>query len=67
MNIYVVTAPENGCDCVCGVYQAKSELAVMEQYCIENGYDKEYNITDFEQWFDDNNYIVHDSSLTIVE
>lgn len=38
-SIYVVTCPENGWDCVNGVYKAESEEAVYEFFAKERGVD----------------------------
>jgi hypothetical protein len=62
-NIYVVTNPTEGWDCVCGVYQGNSEEEVMKQYIAKYGEEVE----DVEKWFEDNNLIVHESSLTIIK
>lgn len=61
MAIFVVTCPENGWDCVCGVYEANSENDVAEQYCSQNNIG---NIESAENWMDENNYIIHQTSFT---
>lgn len=48
--IYVVTNPDRGWDCVCGVYDAQSENEVKKIYCEETA----TTIEEFEE-----NYIVH--------
>jgi len=63
MAIFVVTCPEAGWDCVCGVYEANSEKEVAEQYYAENNVD---DIESAENWMDENNYIIHQTSLTKV-
>ena len=59
MNIYVVTNPENGWDCVVGVYEAESEEAVKKYLLWELGYDEEP-----EDWED--RRIIHRQSITKV-
>ncbi len=36
-NYYVVTAPENGWDCVCGIYLAENKDKVWEALCQNEG------------------------------
>lgn len=59
MNIYVVTNPESGWDCVKGVYEVESEEKLKEHLLIQQGYTEEP-----EGW-EDNNIILLTSLITI--
>jgi hypothetical protein len=58
--IYVITNPELGWDCVCGVYNADSEQQVAESY-VEQTNLKEGQTA--EEWMEEHNYIIHEISL----
>jgi hypothetical protein len=56
-NIYVVTNPERGWDCVCGVYSAESEDKVYKYFASEH-YGKD-DITDEDIERIKSTYVVH--------
>lgn len=58
--IYIITNPELGWDCVCGVYEADSEQQVAEYY-VEASSLKEDQTA--EEWMEENNYIIHQTIL----
>ena len=49
-NLYVVTSPDSGWDCVVGIYKASSEEIVREYFNTERGRDTEDNLIIHMQW-----------------
>ena len=59
--IYVITNPELGWDCICGIYEADSQQQVAENYVDEE--DLKEGQTP-EEWMEDNNYVIHQQYIT---
>lgn len=59
-NIYVVTSPELGWDCVCGVYEADSEEEVAENFVIEQELEEDQTPLG---WMEEHSYVIHSQYL----
>jgi hypothetical protein len=60
-NHYVVTNPEEGWDCVAGIYIAVSEEAVAVQLAKEYG--QELDEDEAESWVEERGYVIHQTSV----
>ena len=58
---YVITNPEDGWDCVAGIYIATSEEEVAVYFAKENGYDLSED--EAQDWIEERNYIIHQTGV----
>lgn len=58
-NIYVITNPELGWDCVCGVYEADSEEDVAINFIEEELEEGQTPLG----WMEEHSYVIHDKYL----
>lgn len=58
--IYIITNPELGWDCVCGVYEADSKQQVAEYYVKASSLKEDQTA---EEWMEEYNYIIHETTL----
>lgn len=65
MKTFVITKPEDGWDCVFGVYEAESEERVIQGYMDNYGDELEDGQT-YEDYANKKGIIVHQSILTIL-
>jgi len=69
MNVYVVTNPESGWDCVRGVYKTKRDamLSKLDNYIHENNVDVDsLSDEDIKKLWNkecEDNYVIHDTYL----